>query len=481
MTRNLTLKGIAVIGVAFVFAAGVMVVPVCAEAGRAAVVEKLAAGNLKGSDFSAVTAPGLTLEQLDLSGSNWQEADLRGLLCRDVSFRGANLRGVNMRGAVFENVDFTDADLGGADLSGALVISANFSGAKLAGCRMDGLRAQALVLGSGGGNHLAALQLALSEATDLTLSRPWLSGLTGDAFAFVYNTEDALFHPGTPFMVNPMLAAAEAVGVEARFVSDYLAERMMAQLGAVPGEIHVAALAPVEAARPLVGENAVWGVAVDRADGERGPMTGFALPPLGQVFFDQRQLRAAWTGPWTTLEPLGAQKLNANWPLYVFTRTAVPTAREVQARRALRQGARIMGDRRTYGPMVPGAGGLARLAADIRKAVAQDDAQKCRELALWGGAPRVSLLAARHEACEFLEEAIAVLTGDDKTAAEQALSLLQREYELLSVDWPNLHVPEAGLTEDARTRLRQAADRIGRASEAESRAAAALTQISAQE
>jgi hypothetical protein len=424
------------------------------------------AGQARGGDFSGVQAAGIQVSGQDLTGINLQGADLRGASLTGVRLDDANLGHANLRGATLDSVSLRGANLAGADLSGAILKLVALDGASLTEARFSGADLGLTMFSVGGGTHLPGLRLALQQLTGQELSQAWVAGLSGDAFAFCYNTENAAFWPGTPFTVSPLRAAPAAFGIEAKLHSDAFAQQTLMDDKAAPKTVRLLALKAVDDQGLLQGRP-LWAVLAGREIVTKDrAYFALNLPPFGLQTFVKKELLELWTGPWENLEPVGSLQV-VRKPMLTLTLTGSLTSRDAQARTALRQAAQILLDRRTYGPLVPGEAGLARLAADLRAIGETRDLEAARRLASWGDLPRQCLLSSRAEACAFLTEAATVLDGDAKQAAQTALATYQAALQPLDKQWPSLEVTGETMTPEAAQRYVQAADIIGNFSVAE--------------
>lgn len=434
------------------------------------------AGNATGKDFSAVDAAGLDLTRPNLSAANLSGADLRGIAINGGTLDGANLSRSNLRGAVLERVSLVDADLSGCDLSGAVLNLVNLDGANLADCTFRGTSFNNVLLSSGGGTHLPALRAALQQATGQTLSRAWVAGLSGDAFAFCYNTQDPSFWPGTPFTVNPLLAGPTNMGLTAKLRNDYFAEQLLLDEKAASKDVQMLAIRMQDDPGLLEGRP-LWAVLAGRevVDTQR-QYFALSVPPFGPQTYRVQDLLDLWTGPWENLEPVGSLQV-VRKALLTITPSSKPAVLPEQAQRAMRQAAQIILDKRTYGPLIPGEAGLTRLAADLRTAAQNNDLERAQRLALWGILPRQCLIGSRTEACDFLTEAAVALDGDGKQAAQAALAAYQPALAGLREQWPELGAKGEVMTDETRGRYLKAADLIAAMAVADRAAAAAFAKM----
>lgn len=438
----------------------------------------IAAGQVHGQNFAQLQAPGLTITQKDLSGILLPQADLRGSVFREVSLDGANLQQANLRGVIFDRVSLVGTDLSSADLNGAFLrlvdlSEANLSDTKLAGCTFENP-----LTASNGASHLASLRQALQQATRSTLSRSWVAGLSGDAFAFVYNTENAAFWPCSPFTVNPLLAAPRILGVEARLRQDYFARQALTDPKPETRLVQMVALR-LPQAQVLAPGQTLWGVVTGREVGEKATYYVVNVPPFGLQTCREDTLLAQWTGPFENLEPIGSLRLIENPLLALTPKSRIPLAAD-QARAALRQAVAIITDKRTYGPLVPGEAGLLRLAQDLRSVAQSGDTEMAQRLGVWGDYPRQCVLGSLKQACDFLNEAQVTLPADRQPAVQGARKLYNTVAETLSTEWPDLALQGGAVTPDVKDRYNKAADIIAALAAAEHKAADLFTQAAAE-
>lgn len=436
------------------------------------------AGEAINGDFSGARAAGLAVSHCSLAASNWRNADLRGASLVAVSLEKADLRGANMRGAVLERVDLLNADLRGADLSGAVLCLTNLENAQLEGCRFDGAIFEGNAFSLTGAPYLVALHLALQHASGQQFSRPWLAGLSGDAFAFCYNTRDAGRWPGVPFNINPMTAAATNLGLQAAFSSDAVAEKTLFDK-LQEKSVHVLALelsGEADAAKVdarLTQGGPVWGLVLGREDTETGPALKLFAPPFGERVVRRDQLMTGvWGGPWGTPEPAGIA-FPARRQLVTIQR-GVPLPAADQAALALAQAAAMITDKRTYGPLVPGESGLLRLASELRSASKSLDSDQAKQLLAWQRYPRHCLIGSLGMACDFLGEAAAVVPTEKQAACQEARMLLRSALRTLDTRWPPLSANAEALSPEQSAAFAQAADIVAEVAAAERKAAGLL-------
>lgn len=437
--------------------------------------EAVAAGQAAGKDFSGVVAPGLSISDKDLTGITLSGADLRGAILQGVNLTQAVLNRASLRGAVLDRVSFIDADLSGCDLSGTTLKLVNFDGANLTDCDLTGARLQQALLTSGGGTHLPALRLALSKATGAQFSRAWVAGLSGDAFAFCYNTENPIFWPGTPFTVSPLLAAPAILGLQAKLRNDYFADQLLMDEKACAKGIQILPVSLPDDAGLLQGRP-LWAVLAGRETTDKRAYFALVVPPFGPRTYRTQDLLNVWQGPWENLEAAGGLQVVRKPLLTITPKTVLPTPEE-QAKAILQQAATIILDKRTYGPLVPGAAGLAKLAGALRAAGQNADVEAAKRLAPWQDFPRQCVIGSGADASAFLVEAAVCLTGDAKRSAQDALALYQTALKPLTDGWPGLDLPGEAMTKQDCDRYLRAADLVGTLAAAEQKAAEAFLRV----
>jgi hypothetical protein len=376
------------------------------ESARAAIERAAKAGEATDQDYSGASAAGLTLARVSLAGSSFRGADLRGASLAGVSLEKADLRLANLRGAVLERVDLLNADLREADLSGAVFCLTNLENANLTGCRMEGATFEGAGFSLTGAPYLAALHLALQNAVNEPLSRAWVAGLSGDAFAFSYGpdpqaaTRESGFWPGLPFNVNPLLVAATNLGLTATFTRDAASEKQLLDK-LQDRTVYLLALRLPAVDERVTQSRPLWGVITEREAGEAGIIFHLQVPPFGAQELRQGQLFGdIWGGPWSTPEPVGTMLPARRQLVAIRCGVAQPVPDQVSA--ALRQAVGIITEKRTYGPLVPGEAGLTRLAADLRAASRSLDSEAGRALLSWQRFPRQCLIGSLALACDFL-------------------------------------------------------------------------------
>jgi hypothetical protein len=471
----------------------------------AADIQRLAQANeAADKDFSGAQAPGLILQRTTLIGTNLRGADLRGARFVNVSLEQVNLRGANLRGAIFERVDLQGADLTGADLSGAMLIVCNIEGTLLGEARMDGAAFEGTGLSQTGAPYLAALHIALEQASGRRrgaalkideanpkpaetqsavgepFTRAWIAGLSGDAFAFAYNERNTGHWPGVPFVANPLLAAATSLGLTATFERGAVAERsFFDEDPKAPPAVFLLALKLPDVDSRLTQDRPLWALLAGREEQENGQMVyTFSVPPFGKREYLRADLmEKVWLGPWETPEPAGSMFPSHRQLAKILV--GVPRPVPDQARMALKQAAAIITDKRTYGPLTPGEAGLMRLASDLRAVAESLDPDKARQLVPWQVFPRNCLIGSLGLATEFLAEAGSALPEAQAASCQEARLVLRSAMTALDTRWPPLSAGPDKLTQEQAAAFAQAADLIVDIAAAERKAAALFATIGA--
>ena len=442
------------------------------EAGAPATASDVRRMAEAGQSFRGLALAGLDLagqrfEGLDLTSTNWARTDLRGAVFSSVNLSGAILDEMNARGAVFTDSDLTGATVRHADLSGALLSGLQLAGTDLAGSKLHGAEFQDCFYSRTGGRHTGAISAALAALTSTAPrvgASPWTApmaaGLSGDAFAFVYNTANPRYWPMSPFTESPVAAAATAAGHTVRTSLDQSLTRSVEVLVEALRAGQVCILPLSLAGAEMRGDDlqqAFWGAAVTMNDVETPAKVVVLAPPFGRREYLPSELAARWDGPWPTLAAAGTERSEARFPLYMISRGASPYGPREASLAALRQAAAIINERRTFTALVPGRAGMERLAEDLERAGRTGEAQRMADLAAWAGNPRRLLVSARRQAAEFLEQAAAVALPMERGEIARAAVIYHSVAQMLAEEFPSLE-PDTSLSdEELRARYLQAA------------------------
>lgn len=437
---------------------------------------------LAGMDLAALRSSGL-----DLRGTNWARADLRGASFSAVNLAGASLDEAIARGARFVDCEMVGVTMRHADLSGALFRGVQLAGADLAGSRLHGAEFDGVMYSRTGGRHTSAIAVALAtlaaaepEVGVSPWTPPLAAGLSGDAFAFVYNTADARQWPLAPFTESPVRAAMAAAGHDVTALFDLSAARATEALVEALQGGKVCLLPLSLAGEEIQGadlKQAFWAAAVTMNDIERPARAVLLVPPFGRREYVPAQLADRWAGPWPTLAPAGAERSEARHPMYVISRGEAPRPPREAVLAALRHATAIVNDRRTYGALVPGVPGLERLAEDLNRAARSGDVQLVSALAAWDGTPRRLLISARRQAAEFLEQAADVMLPMERPDMARAAALYRNEVDILANRFPALKTDATLTMEETRARYARAAGVISEVARIEAAAARVFTEI----
>ncbi|MEN6549604.1 MAG: pentapeptide repeat-containing protein [Armatimonadia bacterium] len=421
--------------VAVLFATAVFAAPTASDLTAA-----LDAGKARGADFAGLQAPGLALRNADLSGTNLQKSDLRGSSLAGVNLTGANLFQSTLRGAVLSSVNLTEANLADVDLSGAILQNINLDGASLAAARLDGTRFEAPLLTATGAPHLTALRLALQQAPGTQFTRAQVAAFSGDAFTFVYNTQDPAFWPGTPFCYGPLMTAPAVLGLEAKLRTDYTAEHYLIDDKEAARGIHMLALRLTAPEQRALLSGPVWVLLSGRQPTDKHTYFTLTAPLFGTLIMRRDELVTAWSDPVDLLQPV-AGAATGKKPLLTITPKAELPPLEDQVKVVTRQAVAMITDKRTYGPLVPGEAGWLKLAADLNAAAQTGDWEAARRLAAWQDFPRQCVLGSTTLAAEYLAQAAASLPPALSLPLTDAAAQYQMQATLLA-SWPLLDAAE---------------------------------------
>jgi hypothetical protein len=268
------------------------------------------------------------------------------------------------------------------------------------------------------------------------------SGLTGEPFAFVYDTTSPGAWPMSPFTESPIRAAAATVGADVKSHYDMAPAAAVQLLTKSLSAGKVAVLPLSLRGEEMSGpdfEQAFWGAAVALNDMEKPARIVVLVPPFGRREYLPNDLGERWTGPWPTLEAAGAERSQARCPCLIIERAANPRAPRDVVVAALQHAIALANEPRTYTTLVPGLAGFKRLALDLRTAAAPTaDQASMATLAAWAGRPRSLLISARTAAAAFLEEAAGQMLQADRPALTRAAALYRGEAEVLARNFPDL-------------------------------------------
>jgi len=401
-------------------------------------------------EFGSVNLAGLHLQGADLEAAQWTEADLRGAWFVDCNLKEAEIIDTNARGISFDGCDLSFATISGSDLAGASVTNsllwgATFDNVALRGAHLEGNR-----LSPSGARYLMALSAALQQvppqgaelaATSHELTAlQTVAGLSGDAFAFVYDPEDPGAWPGQPFTQNPIVAAAEVLGcqvkTEWRLSQGVAFNKLREALDA--GSI---CLLPIQITLPgtsgdTLGEP-LWAVASELTAAGEQVLCRLTVPPFGEMLLEAKQLDEKWRVANVTLQPVTAESVETKYPLIVISPPHRSLTHQQTALWAIGRAIKMMkainaGSETT---LYPGLEGLQKLASDLAAANVADDGIRLVELAAWEGLPRISFIGARRAAADFLSQVSEHFLPHQAGLLVETSVLLRSEAAMLETQW----------------------------------------------
>jgi len=443
--------------------------------------------DFRGAVLSGMDLAALKVAGLDLSGTNWAKADLRGAVFSNVRLTGASLDEVTARGATFADCNMVNAMMRNGDFAGAVFQRAQLAGADLEGSLLNGAEFAGGVYSRTGGSHAGAIAAAIGAVsagdatTPISVSAAIAAGMTGEPFAFTYNTADVTQWPMAPFTESPIAAAAHAAGYEVVTHYDLTAEKAIEALMQALRAGKVCILPLSLASEEMTGRdflNAFWAAAVGVDETEKPARAVLSVPPFGRREYVPAELAERWAGPWPTLEPAGTERSEAKFPIAIISAgPQTRTPREMICA-ALQHAAQTIQEPRTYTTLMPGVAGLQRLAADFtRAAQATGDPQLLNTLAPWAGTPRQLMISARGAAADFLEEAAEFMLQTDKGGMARAAALYRGEVQILQESFPSLQATGNVTAEDLRERFTQAANIIEEIASIEATAAKVMLEV----
>jgi len=401
-------------------------------------------------EFGSVNLAGLHLQGANLEAAQWTEADLRGAWFVDCSMSGAQITDTNARGISFEGCDLSFATISGSDLAGASITNSLLWGTTLENVELRGAHLQGNRLSPSGARHLVALSLALQQvpprgvgttATSHELAGlETVAGLSGDAFAFVYDAENPGAWPGQPFTQNPIVAAAEVlscpVKTEWRLSRAIAFERLRIALNA--GEV---CMLPVQISFPGASGDTLaeplWAVATELVTSGEQVLCRLTVPPFGEMLLEAEQLDEKWQPAKATLQPATAEPAEIKYPLIVISPPPRSLTHQQTALWAIGNAIEMLkatnagSDTTLY----PGLQGLQKLASDLAAANAADDGVRLIELAAWEGLPRLSFIGARRAAASFLSQVSEYFLPQQADVLTETAMLILSEAAMLETQW----------------------------------------------
>jgi len=401
-------------------------------------------------EFGSVNQAGLHLQGANLDAAQWTEADLRGAWFVECSMSGAQITDTNARGISFEGCDLSFATISGSDLAGASVTNSLLWGTTLQNVELRGAHLQDNRLSPSGAGHLMALALALQQvlpegegtrATSHELAAPLtIAGLSGDAFAFVYDTENPGAWPGQPFTQNPIVAAAEVLGcpvkTEWRLSQAAAFERLRIALEAgdvcmLPLQISFPGVSGDTLAEPL------WAVATELTAVGDQVLCRLTVPPFGEMLLEAEQLDEKWRPARATLQPASAAPPEVKYPLITIQRPPRFLTHQQTVLWAIGNAIEMMQAISTSSEstLYPGLQGLQKLASDLASADAADDGVRLLQLSAWEGLPRLSFIGARRAAADFLSQVSEHFLPQQASLLTETAVLLYSEAAMLETQW----------------------------------------------
>jgi hypothetical protein len=373
-----------------------------------------------------------------------------------------------------------------ADLSGALFRGCELGGCDLSGSKLGGAQFDECTYSRTGGRYTDAVAMALSalgssaEGSGMTMTRALAAGLSGEPFAFVYNSADLTERPTRPFTQHPLKAAAITCGHEVEALYDLTAAKAATALTRALKSNQVCLLPVAMTGGELSGTDLAkpfWAVATTLDEAIKPAAVVLLVPPFGERRVGQMELTERWEGPCETLEAAGTERSEARFPLLILTKGESPRAPREAILVALRNAVEIMNEPRTYGTLTPGVAGLKRLADDLEAAAKATDPAGITALAPWAGDARKVLAGARTEAAEFLEQAAGLMLTDEKPLLQQASALFRSEAQLLAEKFPALRTGDGATTEELKARCADAAAAVREMAGVETAAVALLKEV----
>ena len=401
-------------------------------------------------EFGSVNLAGLHLQGVNLEAARWAEADLRGAWFVDCSMRGAQITDTNARGISFEGSDLSFATISTSVLAGASITNSLLWGTTLQNVELRGAHLQGNRLSPSGARHLVALSLALQQVPPRGVRSAAVShelaaletiaGLSGDAFAFVYDAENPGAWPGQPFTQNPIVAAAEVlscpVKTEWRLSRAVAFNKLRTALGA--GDV---CLLPVQISFPGVSGDTLseplWAVATQLTAVGEQVVCRLTVPPFGEMLLGAEQLDEKWQPAKATLQSATAEPVEIKYPLIVISPPSRSLTHQQTALWAIGNAIEMMKETNAGSDttLYPGLEGLQKLASDLAAANVNDDGIRLVELAAWEGLPRLSFIGARRAAADFLSEVSEHFLPQQADLLVETAVLLRSEAAMLETQW----------------------------------------------
>jgi len=401
-------------------------------------------------DFGSAKLAGLRLQEVNLEAAHWAEADLRGAWFVDCSMKQVEITDTNARGISFDGADLSFATISNSDLAGASVTNSLLWGTTFQNVELRGAHLEANRLSPSGARHLMALSAALRQVppqlaglfgtSHELVALETVAGLSGDAFAFVYNTENPGEWPGQPFTQNPIVAAAEVLGwpvkTEWRLSRAVAFKQLRTALEA--GEV---CMLPLQISFPGASGDTLaeplWAVANELTTVGEQVLCRLTVPPFGEMLLAAEELDEKWRPAQITLQPASDAPSDVKYPLITIQRPSRFLTHQQTALWAIGNAIEMMkatnADSETT--LYPGLEGLQKLSSDLAAADAADDGVRLIELAAWENLPRLSFIGARRAAADFLSEVSDHFLPQQADLLVETAVLLRSEAAMLETQW----------------------------------------------
>jgi hypothetical protein len=409
---------------------------------RDVVEQKIAAGeSLAEAQLSGLALGGLTADNINFAGATAQKADLRGAKFTGCCFDRAILKDAQARGVTIIRCSMVNAVLDGTDFSGARLEDVDMMGASLTGCKFAGARLTDLSFSPNRMYYTEGLRQALKVALGEDVSIAFTCGVSGDAFSFVYNSDDPQYKPGLPFSANPLVCAFDAEGAKATYRCGWIRKAAMNRLVATMLSGGICVLPLHLESLPDVGEMGTgpYAAVITKIRKEnRDYVFEVLTPPFGSHEYKREELEQLWAYQTPTLEAAadGPVAPEATHALLMVPGPIARRPRADIAAAALRRAVELARDERTDAIRWPGIMGLNVLAADLHTAWTKEDAPSVVRMAAWQTGPRQDVIGSRKQAAAFLQEIAPLFDPAVQGDLITASGLYASEAQLLAMRWP---------------------------------------------
>ena len=413
--------------------------------------QRIALGqSVAGLSFAGADLAGLTAVNANLAGLKAEGADLRGASFTGCFMDGVDFKNAQARGATIVDCSLMDAVLTGMDFSGARLEGLDLMGASVTGCKFTGAHLADLRFSPSHLDHIPGLRVALESSLGHPVSLAYAAGLTGDSFAFVYNSDSPAYDALLPFSSNPLVSAFDALGIKAAYRGNWIRAAAKNRLEGTLLSKGLGLLPLSFTTFPDVGEigtGPFWGVVTKMNKVKRDVTFDITVPPFGNRTLTRTELETAWVYQTPMMEPAGLGPADATFALLMIPapspKAKKPTPKET-ATAALLHAVGLARDERTYLNCWPGVMGMSVLAADLHTASTRDDAASVLRMAAWEGRPRADLIGARRLAVAFLQEVATLYDADVQSELISAAGLYASEAQLLAQRWPRIQTDAKG-------------------------------------